>query len=129
MKVEIKKIINIAREAGDAILEIYQKDFEVYTKKDESPLTEADQAANTIILEKLVANYPDIPYISEEVKQNDYFERKDWEYCWLIDPLDGTKEFIKKGLLLGNIEGLSKDDRKFLMTLSLEVLEKEFGHK
>ena len=45
MKVEIKKIINIAREAGDAILEIYQKDFEVYTKKDESPLTEADQAA------------------------------------------------------------------------------------
>ena len=96
MKVEIKKIINIAREAGDAILEIYQKDFEVYTKKDESPLTEADQAANKIILEKLLANYPDIPYISEEVKQNDYFERKDWEYCWLIDPLDGTKEFIKK---------------------------------
>ena len=96
MKVEIKKIINIAREAGDAILEIYQKDFEVYTKKDESPLTEADQAANKIILEKLVANYPDIPYISEEVKQNDYSERKDWEYCWLIDPLDGTKEFIKK---------------------------------
>lgn len=96
MKVEIKKIINIAKEAGDAILEIYEKDFEVYTKQDESPLTEADQAANKIILDQLLASYPEIPYISEEVKQQDYSERKDWEYCWLIDPLDGTKEFIKK---------------------------------
>lgn len=96
MKVEIKKIINIAREAGDAILTIYTKDFEVYTKNDESPLTEADQAANAIILDQLLASYPDIPYISEEVKQQNYEERKDWEYCWLIDPLDGTKEFIKK---------------------------------
>ena len=96
MKVEIKKIINIAREAGDAILAIYEKDFEVYTKNDESPLTEADQAANAIILDQLLASYPDIPYISEEVKQQSYEERKDWEYCWLIDPLDGTKEFIKK---------------------------------
>ena len=96
MKVEIKKIVNIAREAGDAILKIYAKDFEVYTKEDESPLTEADQAANTIILEKLLESYPDIPYISEEVKQQDYSERKDWDYCWLIDPLDGTKEFVKK---------------------------------
>lgn len=96
MKVEIKKIINIAKEAGDAILEIYEKDFEVYTKNDASPLTEADKAANKIILDQLLASYPDIPYISEEVKQQDYTERKEWEYCWLIDPLDGTKEFIKK---------------------------------
>ncbi len=96
MKVEIKRIINIAKEAGDAILEIYKKDFEIYTKQDESPLTEADQAANKIILDQLTASYPEIPYISEEVKQQAYEERKDWEYCWLIDPLDGTKEFIKK---------------------------------
>lgn len=96
MKVEIKKIINIAREAGEAILEIYARDFEVYTKNDESPLTEADKAANAIILDQLLESYPDIPYISEEVKQQAYAERKDWEYCWLIDPLDGTKEFIKK---------------------------------
>lgn len=96
MKIEIKKIINLAKEAGDAILTIYEKDFEIYTKADESPLTEADQAANAIILEGLLSAYPEIPYISEEVKANSYEERKNWEYCWLIDPLDGTKEFIKK---------------------------------
>jgi 3'(2'), 5'-bisphosphate nucleotidase len=96
MKIEIKKIINIAKEAGDAILKIYEKDFEVYTKADESPLTEADQAANAIILDGLLEAYPTIPYISEEVKTQSYEERKNWEYCWLIDPLDGTKEFIKK---------------------------------
>ena len=96
MNIEINKIIEIAIEAGDAILEIYKKDFEVYTKQDESPLTEADKAANDIIVKGLTTLYPSIPYISEEVKLTDYSERKDWEQCWLIDPLDGTKEFIKK---------------------------------
>lgn len=96
MKVEIKTIIDIAREAGDAILEIYNQDFEVFEKQDASPLTEADKAANAIIIEGLLKCYPRIPYISEEVKQESYAKRKDWEYCWLIDPLDGTKEFIKK---------------------------------
>lgn len=95
-KVEIKTIINIAKEAGDAIMEIYNQDFEVYTKQDESPLTEADKAANEIIINGLIEHYEDIPYISEEMKLTPYEERKNWEYCWLVDPLDGTKEFIKK---------------------------------
>lgn len=95
-KVQIKTIINIAKEAGDAILKIYEQDFEIYTKQDQSPLTEADKTANEIIINALISNYEDIPYISEEVKLTPYNERKNWEYCWLIDPLDGTKEFIKK---------------------------------
>lgn len=96
MKINIQEIIQIAQDAGKAILEIYEQDFEVFQKNDESPLTAADEAANAIILKGLLAAYPHIPYISEEVKQKDYAERKNWEYCWLIDPLDGTKEFIKK---------------------------------
>ncbi|MCD8529038.1 MAG: 3'(2'),5'-bisphosphate nucleotidase CysQ [Chitinophagales bacterium] len=96
MKFEIKALINIAREAGDAILEIYEKDFEVYTKNDQSPLTEADKISNNIIIEGLIQKYPDIPIISEENKQLPYSERKNWEYCFIVDPLDGTKEFIKK---------------------------------
>lgn len=95
-KVEITKIIEIAKLAGEEILKIYAQDFEVFDKADESPLTQADKNANDIIIENLVKFYPDIPYISEEVKNLDYSERKNWEYCWIIDPLDGTKEFVKK---------------------------------
>lgn len=94
--IDIQAIIHISKAAGAEIMKIYAKDFEVYTKKDESPLTEADKKANQLILDGLLALYPDIPYISEEVKQMDYSERKNWQQCWLIDPLDGTKEFIKK---------------------------------
>lgn len=95
-QININEIIKIAKAAGDEILKIYAKDFEVYNKADESPLTEADKNANAIIIEGLQKLYPNIPYISEEVKQTDYAERKQWNSCWLIDPLDGTKEFVKK---------------------------------
>lgn len=80
--------------AGKVIMEIYKKDFQVDFKNDSSPLTEADTAANTVIMEYL--NKTDIPIISEENKQIPYFVRKNWTSCWIVDPLDGTKEFIKK---------------------------------
>ncbi len=96
MNVDINEIIPIAIAAGEEILKIYEQDFEVFKKDDESPLTMADKNANDVIIKALTALYPDIPYISEEIKQMDYSERKNWEYCWIIDPLDGTKEFIKK---------------------------------
>ena len=94
--IDIKQIIAVAKEAGKAIMEIYAKDFNVEFKADESPLTEADKAANAIICERLATLYPAIPILSEENKAADYAERKNWEYLWVIDPLDGTKEFIKK---------------------------------
>ena len=96
MNVDINEIIPIAIAAGEEILKIYDQDFEVFEKEDESPLTMADKNANDVIIKALEDLYPDIPYISEEIKQMDYSERKNWEYCWIIDPLDGTKEFIKK---------------------------------
>jgi len=94
--IDIKEIVRISKLAGEEIMKIYAQDFEVFEKNDESPLTMADKNANDIIINELISLYPNIPYISEEVKNLDYTERKKWELCWIIDPLDGTKEFIKK---------------------------------
>lgn len=80
--------------AGKVIMEIYRKDFQIDFKNDNSPLTEADTVANTVIMEYLKKT--NIPIISEENRQIPYTIRKDWTSCWIVDPLDGTKEFIKK---------------------------------
>ena len=94
--IDIQKINQMAKDAGVAIMKIYSQPIEVEQKDDNSPLTLADRESNKIILEGLEKYYPGIPYISEETKQISYEERKNWEHFWLIDPLDGTKEFIKK---------------------------------
>lgn len=93
MKDNFYKAIRAAVKAGQDIMKIYSKDFSVEYKDDKSPLTEADKASNAIICECLKDTYP---IISEENKQVDYNERKSWNTCWLVDPIDGTKEFIKK---------------------------------
>lgn len=95
-EIDIDVLLEIAAEAGDAIMEIYQRDFSVEFKNDNSPLTEADTQSNAIILKGLTKHYSDIPFISEETKQTAYEVRKHWQRFWLIDPIDGTKEFIKK---------------------------------
>ncbi len=92
----IQTVIDIAVQAGNAILEIYKQDFEVEFKSDFSPLTVADKNANAIIIEGLKRIDPSIPIISEENKLTDYSIRSTWTKCWIVDPLDGTKEFIKK---------------------------------
>ncbi len=90
-------IQSIAKQAGDAIMEIYQDtDIAFVDKDDRSPLTAADTAAHNIIFSALQELTPDIPILSEESKSITYEERKDWTTFWLVDPLDGTKEFIKK---------------------------------
>lgn len=92
----IENIITITKNAGKAILEIYEKDFSVEYKDDKSPLTDADKISNKIIVEALQKLTPEVPIISEENKLIDYQIRKKWHTCWLVDPIDGTKEFIKK---------------------------------
>jgi len=95
-QIDIQDIVIIAKEAGNAIMQIYNQDFEVEYKQDNSPLTLADKKANDIIengLNQLTVNFP---ILSEEGKDIPYEERKHWEYFWLVDPLDGTKEFVKK---------------------------------
>ncbi|MDF1884287.1 3'(2'),5'-bisphosphate nucleotidase CysQ [Sulfurimonas sp. SAG-AH-194-C21] len=95
-QIELEKIVEIAQKAGDAIMEIYKKDFKVEYKDDKSPLTEADIKSNEIICSALAKMYPNIPMLSEENKEVAFKDRKDWEYYWCIDPIDGTKEFVKK---------------------------------
>ncbi len=82
-----------AFKAGEAILPIYNDEHNVTFKQDESPLTAADTRSNDVIKEHLGTEYP---ILSEEGKQTEYAERSAWQTFWLIDPLDGTKEFIKK---------------------------------
>jgi 3'(2'), 5'-bisphosphate nucleotidase len=94
--ISINEIISIARNAGDEIMKIYARDFQVELKADKSPLTEADRKANEIIFEGLETLFADIPFMSEESKLIPYEKRRDWKRFWLIDPLDGTKEFVKK---------------------------------
>jgi 3'(2'), 5'-bisphosphate nucleotidase len=94
--IDVDQLVAISKKAGEAILKVYTQDFTIETKDDRSPLTEADKRANAIIIEALKTAYPDVPYISEETKLTPYDERKNWKRFWLIDPLDGTKEFIKK---------------------------------
>ena len=98
-KINIATINEIAIAAGKAILDIYHHtDFSqvVNFKADDSPLTLADEASHKVIAPALQQHYPDIPVISEEGKDIPYETRQGWEYFWLVDPLDGTKEFIKR---------------------------------
>jgi len=127
--IDVKQIIAIAKDAGDAIMEIYNKDFTVEYKNDKSPLTEADLKSNEMICKALNELYPSIPILSEENKAVPYTERKDWEYFWLIDPIDGTKEFIKKnGEFTVNI-ALIQNDTPVLGVVYAPVLDEMYYAK
>lgn len=89
----IDTILSISRDASKEILKVYNTDFSFESKDDNSPLTLADTASNELIVRRLRENYPDIPVLSEESAEN---VPENAEYCWVVDPLDGTKEFIKK---------------------------------
>jgi len=88
--------VALARRAGEAILEVYRSDFAVEHKADRSPLTEADLAAHTVIAEGLKALAPGLPVLSEERLAPPYSVRSQWRRYWLVDPLDGTREFVKR---------------------------------
>lgn len=93
----LAEVSRIAVEAGVRILEVYQRDFEVQTKADSSPLTEADLAAHRHITARLKSLTPQLPVLSEEAADAFPHElRRDWGRFWLVDPLDGTKEFVKR---------------------------------
>lgn len=94
-----QELIAIALTAGEKIMEIYlHDDFHesIDFKADNSPLTKADKAAHLVIDEALKRLWSDIPVLSEEGKHTEYTERKEWTKFWLVDPLDGTREFIKR---------------------------------
>ena len=92
----IESIVPIVAAAGRAILEVYETKFDVVDKDDASPLTQADLAAHTLICNALRALTPEIPVLSEESVAPDFATRQSWSRYWLVDPLDGTKEFINR---------------------------------
>lgn len=96
MKSLIDPVVALAEEAGRAILEVYASDFEVQSKDDDSPLTQADLAAHHCIVAGLEALTPGMPIISEESGLPEFEVRSQWERYWLIDPLDGTREFVNR---------------------------------
>jgi 3'(2'), 5'-bisphosphate nucleotidase len=96
MSERIQAVASIALEAGKAIMTVYQDEILVSRKADNSPLTQADLAANDIITSGVRKLVPELPVISEESAAINFEERKKWDRYWLVDPLDGTREFIKR---------------------------------
>jgi 3'(2'), 5'-bisphosphate nucleotidase len=90
------EVTALAREAGRAILEVYASSFSVQEKEDRSPLTEADLRSEKLILAGLKRISPEIPVLSEEAAQAPYSTRRNWSRLWVVDPLDGTKEFVQR---------------------------------
>ncbi|HWN37948.1 MAG TPA: 3'(2'),5'-bisphosphate nucleotidase CysQ [Gammaproteobacteria bacterium] len=120
----------IAREAGRSILDVYGRDdFAVSRKSDNSPLTEADQVAHGIISRALAKLDDKLPILSEESAPADHAERRKWKRYWLVDPLDGTKEFLKRnGEFTVNI-ALVDEHRAVLGAVHAPVLDRMyFGH-
>lgn len=96
MNIDLDQIVGIAEQAGKAIMTVYARDFDVVEKEDKSPLTEADLAAHRVIVEALERLDPKLPVLSEESAAIPYEERARWQRYWLVDPLDGTREFVKR---------------------------------
>ncbi len=120
------EVTALAREAGRAILEVYATAFAVAEKADHSPLTEADLRSERLILAGLRRLAPEIPVLSEETEQVAPAARRRWDRLWIVDPLDGTKEFIRRnGEFTVNI-ALVHDHRPVLGVVHAPVLERDY---
>jgi 3'(2'), 5'-bisphosphate nucleotidase len=122
----LERVRSIAEAAGAAILEVYASEFAVTHKDDRSPLTAADRAAHTLIVEGLAKLEPRLPILSEESDQSELGDRRSWRSYWLVDPLDGTKEFIKRnGEFTVNI-ALIEEGRPVLGVVLAPALDLEY---
>jgi 3'(2'), 5'-bisphosphate nucleotidase len=118
--------VSIARDAGKAILSIYNAGFTVEEKDDKSPLTEADLASHHLIIKRLSKLTPEIPILSEESASLPFAERASWETYWLVDPLDGTREFIKRnGEFTVNI-ALIHQHKSIIGVINVPVLDVDY---
>ncbi|WP_432666113.1 3'(2'),5'-bisphosphate nucleotidase CysQ [Wukongibacter baidiensis] len=121
---ELNVAKNLAIKAGEAIMKIYSNSFDVEYKEDESPITIADKNANEIIVDRLKSDFPDYAILSEECE--DDLSRLNNDWCWIVDPLDGTKEFIKKnGEFTVNI-ALSHKNRSVLGVIYIPATKELF---
>jgi 3'(2'), 5'-bisphosphate nucleotidase len=119
-------VLALAREAGRAILEVYASSFSVQEKDDRSPLTEADLRSEKLILAGLKRIAPEIPVLSEESGQVPWATRRSWGRLWVVDPLDGTKEFVQRnGEFTVNI-ALVDHHRPVLGVVHAPALERDY---
>ena len=126
LKSFIEPVVSLAEDAGRAILEVYSTDFAVQEKDDESPLTQADLASHRWLDAGLRSLTPDIPIISEESGLPDFAERRTWRRYWIIDPLDGTREFVNRnGEFTVNV-ALIQDHRPVLGVVHVPVHGKTY---
>ncbi len=126
LKSLVEPVVALAVDAGRAILEVYSTDFAVQEKDDDSPLTQADLASHRWIDAGLRSLTPDIPIISEESGLPDFEERRQWKRCWIVDPLDGTKEFVNRnGEFTVNI-AMIEDGRPVLGVVHVPVQDKTY---
>lgn len=118
----VRGVLDACRRASSRILEIYQsEDFEIERKDDNSPLTRADMASHETLVEALTALTPDIPTLSEESAEVAFAQRRQWSLLWVVDPLDGTREFIKRnGEFTINV-ALVEDQRPVLGVIAVPV--------
>jgi 3'(2'), 5'-bisphosphate nucleotidase len=120
-------LVGIVRDAGREILEVYGTDFEARAKSDDSPLTEADLRAHRLIASRLAVLSPELPLLSEESADIPWSERRGWNRYWLVDPLDGTKEFISRnGEFTVNI-ALIEDHRPVLGVVHIPVSDTTYS--
>ncbi len=126
MNLSLPALAEIVDAAGQAILEVYGSDFEVRHKSDQSPLTQADLAAHRVIEAGLAELRPRLPVFSEESEPPPYAERRHWRRYWLVDPLDGTREFVNRnGEFTVNI-ALIEDGRTRLGAVGAPCLDQLF---
>ena len=119
--------LELTQQAGRRILEVYQSDFAVTHKQDESPLTQADLASHSLIVETLSKLAPQLPCLSEEAADIPHATRSSWQRYWLVDPLDGTREFVKRnGEFTVNI-ALVEAHRPVLGVIHAPVLGLTYG--
>ncbi len=122
----LPRIVKIASQAGERILAVYETDFEVQTKADTSPLTAADLAAHDSILAGLKKLTPDWPILSEESAEISFETRSGWSRYWLVDPLDGTREFVNRnGEFTVNI-ALIDEHRPVLGVVHVPVSKRDY---
>lgn len=122
----LESVSALARRAGAAILDVYAKEFDVTKKADSSPLTVADMRSHRIIVEGLRELTPEIPILSEEASDIAFEERQHWSRYWLVDPLDGTKEFVaRNGEFTVNI-ALVEHGRPVLGVVHVPVLQQTY---
>lgn len=123
----IERLLDTARIAGDAAMEIYNSDFDVYTKNDESPVTEADRKAEAIITPVLKKIAPDIPIVAEEAFSAGHCPDVQDQLFWLVDPIDGTKQFIsKKDEFTVNIALIGLDRQPLFGVVHAPALERMY---